>query len=226
MPLLYLVTESDRDAVFYRKCAERLGRRQFTDSRALRNRTGDGSEPVKKQLRYALQQARNSAAGGEEVCFIAAIDNDRSPHPENQRSLQREKLSRREQDSPARLPWMEETVTAMLGRNRAVWPMRVGMAVPVEMIESWTVKALGKDRPGGPMPHFSWRDDAGARDYYHPVKAPAQWKDLEQTARDHCDKQDDSAFYEHVVATISDDPAVLRDKSPSFALFHDQLAAW
>ena len=93
MALLYLVTESHRDAVFYEKCSARLTCRVFTWSQPLQNRKGDGSAAVQKQIEYALRQARNAARGPEEVCFIVAIDNDRTPHPENHATLQREKLS-------------------------------------------------------------------------------------------------------------------------------------
>ena len=57
MALLYLVTESDRDALFYEKCAARLTGRVFSWSQPLRNRKGDGSAAVQKQIEYALAES-------------------------------------------------------------------------------------------------------------------------------------------------------------------------
>lgn len=226
MSLLYLVTESDQDADFYHLCAEEFGRRQCPSPIRLRNRKADGSNAAKDQAKLALQQAVKLAGGEEEVCFVVAIDNDRSPNPENDRSLNRAKLYDKERRSPSVLLWIEGIVAEVLGNDARTWPLRVGIAVPVEMIESWTVKALGEDRPSGPLPHFSRQDDASARRYYHPVAPPLQWKDLENLARGRCGKLDAPSFYRHVVATISNDPEAMCGKSRSFDHFHQQLAAW
>ncbi|MCX6853277.1 MAG: hypothetical protein NTV80_00050 [Verrucomicrobia bacterium] len=226
MALLYLVTESERDAVFYRKCAEHLAERTISWSSALRNRKGDGSDAVKKQMGYALQSAKAAAGGEEEVCFIAAIDNDRTPHPENEKSLPRDKLSDLERTRPSRLKWVETTATNMLGENRSAWGLLVALAVPVEMIESWTVKAIGGEQSGGPEPHFSRRNQDKSRKYYHPIEPPPQWKDLERGLRDQIEKWDDESFYGHVVSAIASDPEHLRGKSTSFVHFHDQLLGW
>lgn len=226
MSLLYLVTESDRDAIFYQKCAERFGGRQFSWCRPLRNRKGDGSEAVRQQLKFALMQARQAAGGEEEVCFIAAIDNDRAPHAENHATLDRSKLSPPERDRAPRLDWMMAVITGVMGQDRAQWMLRIAAAVPVEMLESWTVKALNADQPGGPMPRFSWQHQQRASEYYRPIKPPLQWKDLENGAREACAHVDDEGFYEHVVHVIAAHPQALRAKSPSFEHFHDQLAAW
>jgi hypothetical protein len=226
MALLYLVTESERDALFYKKCAVQLGLRNVSWSTALRNRKGDGCAAVVKQLEYALKGANAAADGAEEVCFIAAIDNDRTPHKENERTLQRDKLSGIECQRPSRLAWIEATAIQLLGQNRSSWKLLVALAVPVEMIEAWTVKALDRELAGGPMPHFSRKNQSKALDYYRPVDAPEQWKDLERMARESIGRSDDETFYEHVVTVIAADPEQLRRRSHSFAHFHDQLTAW
>jgi|GEM_PF-967650 len=226
MALLYLVTESERDALFYLKCAVHLGLRDVSWSTALRNRKGDGSAAVEKQLEYALKGAMASAGGEEEVCFVAAIDNDRTPHPENEHTLQRGKLSGNELTRPSRLDWVEAAAIRLLGQDRSTWRLLVALAVPVEMIESWTVKALDGELAGGPMPHFSRQNQSKARNYYRPVEAPPQWKDLERMAREAVQLSDDESFYEHVVTVIAAEPTRLRDKSQSFTHFHEQLTAW
>lgn len=226
MAILYLVTESHRDALFYEKCAARLTGRVFSWSRPLQNRKGDGSAAVQKQIEYALRQARGASQGQEEVCFIAAIDNDRTPHPENQASLQRDKLSLGEQRRPARLPLMEAPISKVLGHDHAAWPLRVAIAVPVEMVESWIVKALNAELPGGPAPHFSRQDQQRARAYYAPADPPLQWKDLERSARDACGHHGDEDFYTHAVAVIAENAAALAGQVESFRLFRDQLLAW
>ena len=226
MSLLYLVTESDRDALFYEKCAARLTGRIFSWAKPMRNRKGDGSSAVQTQIKYALRQARGAAAGAEEVCFIAAIDNDRTPHLENAATLQRARLSHSEQTRPARLPWMHAVVHEVLGHDSAAWPLRVAIAVPVEMVESWIVEALGAELPGGPAPHFSRQDQQRARNYYAPADAPPQWKDLERSARAACERETDEDFYEHAATVIAQDAEALAARAESFRLFREQLAAW
>lgn len=226
MALLFLVTESERDALFYLKCAVHLGLRDVSWSTALRNRKGDGSAAVEKQLEYALKGAIASAGGEEEVCFIAAIDNDRTPHPENEHTLQRGKLSGIELTRPSRLDWVEAVALRLLGQDRSNWRLLVALAVPVEMIESWIVKALDRELAGGPMPHFSRQNQSKARAYYDPVNAPPQWKDLERVVREATGLIDDESFYEHVVTVIAVDPEQLRSKSLSFVHFHDQVTTW
>lgn len=226
MALLYLVTESDRDALFYEQCAARLTGCVFSWSRPLRNRKGDGSAAVQRQIEYALRQACGAAQGQEEVCFIVAIDNDRTPHPENAPTLIRERLSAAEQKRTARLPLMQEAVHRVLGHDAAAWPLRVALAVPVEMVESWIVKALDADLPGGPAPHFSWQHQQRARAYYAPAEAPPQWKDLERAAREACGYECDADFYRHATIAIAQSLDSLTARAESFRLFHAQLAAW
>lgn len=226
MSLLYLVTESDRDALFYQKCAARLTGRVFSWWKPMRNRKGDGSAAVQTQMKYALQQAQASAHGTEEVCFIAAIDNDRTAHEENAATLQRDRLSDVERNRKPRLPWMQSMVTQVLGSDRAAWPLRVAIAVPVEMLECWIVRALAADLPGGPAPHFSRQSQSKTRAYYHPLEAPLQWKDLERDARIVCGYDGDEEFYSHAVEAITAGAEGLAEKSLSFRLFLADLQAW
>lgn len=233
--LLYLVTESDNDAWFYALCAEKLTGRAF-DPQPLKNRKGDGISAVKKQLRYALRGARAAAGGAERVAFIAAVDNDRAPHDENGAQqdasgassptgtgLDRNKLIEAERNRERRHDWMLETVEGELGKNRSVWPMDVALAVPVEMIESWIVRAR-REQPPQPTPHFSRANSARARQYYAPSEPPPQWKDLageEQRASGHSNVRD---FYFEVAASLDADS--LAGRSLSFRMFKDWLDGW
>lgn len=228
MNLLYLVTESDYDAVFYALCAEKLTRISF-EPVPLKNRKGDGVAAVKKQLRYALRGARAAAGGAEPVAFIAAIDNDRAPHPENAApppagtGLDRARLNEKERERAGRLEWIEQVVVEVLSGNRNAWPLWVGLAVPVEMIESWIVRSRS-EHPPQPTPHFSKADSERARIYYAPSAPPPQWKDLDAAVREQCGHADKLAFYEQVVREM--DAEALAARSLSFRMFKEWLDVW
>ena len=235
MTLLYLVTESDNDAVFYTLCAAKMTGGEF-EPLPLKNRKGDGISAVQRQLKYALRCARAAAGGSQPVAFIAAVDNDRAPHEEHTTSaggdggqrrigtgLDHTKLSDCERARPNRLKWMMATVEGELGSNRSAWKMPVALAVPVEMLESWIVRALN-EQPPQPMAHFSVTDSDRARKYYHPTAPPPQWKDLaahEQSKRGCADKRD---FYCEVVKSL--DAQALASRSLSFRMFKEWLDGW
>lgn len=221
MSLLYVVSESRNDAFFYALCAARIAGCEFTPV-PMENRKGDGVEAVKVQLKYALRQARAAARGAEPVCFLAAIDNDRSPHPEND-PLDRARLVSQEQKRASRMEWMLATVEAVLGQNRNVWPLQVALAVPVEMIEAWIVRARRAAEPQ-PTPHFSNADSDRARRYYAPSAPPPQWKDLAAEDEKQCGNTDRLAFYEQVVRELDAD--ALAARSLSFRMFREWLDAW
>ena len=202
MSLLYIVSESGNDAFLYALLAERFAGRAFTPV-PLENRKGDGVEAAKLHLKYALRQARAAAGGAEPVCFLAAIDNDRSPHDEKH-GLDRTRLIAQEQRRPSRIGWLLAAVETVLGQNRAAWPMPVALAVPVEMIESWIVRAR-RDTEPQPMPYFSEADSDRARLYYAPTTPPPQWKDLAVIEQEKCGHEDILAFYEQVVRELDAD---------------------
>ena len=200
MSLLYIVSESGNDAFFYALGAARITGREFTPV-PMENRKGDGVEAVKVQLKYALRQARAAARGVEPVCFLAAIDNDRSPHPEND-TMDRARLVPQEQKRASRMEWMLATVEAVLGQNRNVWPLPVALAVPVEMIEAWIVRARREAEPQ-PTP---------------------QWKELAAEEEKQSGHTDRLAFYELVVRELDAD--ALAARSLSFRMFKEWLDAW
>ncbi len=221
MSLLYIVSESGNDAVFYALCAERITGREFTPV-PMENRKGDGEAAVRMQLKYALRQARAAAGGVEPVCFIAAMDNDRSPHEETH-GLDRTCLIAQERGRANRKLWMQEMIDTVLGQNRALWPMPVALAVPVEMIESWIFRAR-RDAEPQPMPYFSEADSARARLYYAPAEPPPQWKDLVAELQSECGHADKRAFYTQVAQEL--DAETLAARSESFRLFKAWLDEW
>jgi len=221
MSLLYLAAESEVDEDFYASCATRLTGRIFNKIR-LRNRKGDGVHAVQRQMKNAVVMARAAARGPEPVFFLAAIDNDRAPHAENA-ALNRALLIPEEQARPARAAWMLAVVEAVLTANRATWPCHVALAEPVEMMESWIVRARREVEPQ-PTPYFSKADSDRARLYYHPVAPPPQWKDLAALEQEQCGHADKLGFYEQVVREM--DAEVLAVRSLSFRMFKEWLDAW
>jgi hypothetical protein len=235
MTLLYLVTESDSDAVFYTLCAKKLTGSVY-DPVPMKNRKGDGVGAVKEQLRRALRMAKAAAGSSQAVAFIAAIDNDRAPHDEHGAheagdetgrrkgtGLERQKLNKAERDYPKRLEWMTKALEEELRPDRTKWPMPVAVAVAVEMLESWIVRSL-REHPPQPMPHFSKADSERARNYYAPSNPPPQWKDLaaEEHAKSGCTSKGD--FYQHVVNRLDAD--ALAQRSLSFRMFKEWLDDW
>ena len=221
MSLLYVVSESDADAFLYALCAEKFTGCAFTLS-VMKNRKGDGVDAVNRQLKYALILARAAAGGTETVCFIGAMDNDRAPHEENV-ALVRAQLVPKEQARENRSAWMLGTVEGVLGQNRDAWPLHVALAVPVEMIEAWIVRARREAEPQ-PTPHFSKADSERARRYYEPSAPPPQWKDLAAEEEKQCGHTDRLAFYEQVVRELDAD--ALAARSLSFRMFKEWLDAW
>ncbi|HYR57830.1 MAG TPA: hypothetical protein VEO95_04345 [Chthoniobacteraceae bacterium] len=221
MSLLYVVSESDGDAFFYALCAKKFTGCAFTLS-VMKNRKGDGVDAVTRQLKSALILARAAAGGAETVCFIGAMDNDRAPHEENI-ALVRARLVPKEQARENRIAWMLETVEGVLGQNREAWPLHVALAVPVEMIESWIVRARREAEPQ-PTPHFSNENSNRAGHYYAPSAPPPQWKDLAAEEQKQCGHMDRLTFYEHVVREL--DAGALAGRSLSFRMFKEWLDAW
>ena len=225
MALLYLVTEGRTDSTFFEQCAIRLSGQSFSWSDSLQPRKNSGSAALIKLLKDKLLQIKASAGGDEVVCCIAALDNDRSPHPENEKTLDRTRLIGGESECASRLEWMNLVVESVLGSDRSAWPLQFAAAVPVEMLESWSTKALNEDKPSQGLPHFSVKDSPSAEHYYH-GSPPLQWKDLERLAREKLGLPSDVDFYSYVVQVIAQDPDALASRSLSFLLFWEQLKAW
>ncbi|HYF34448.1 MAG TPA: hypothetical protein VD994_04085 [Prosthecobacter sp.] len=222
MSLLYIVAESDRDALFYTLCAEVVTGRGYT-LHSLRNRKGEGEAAVRRQMRYALQQAKSAAAAGD-VYFVASIDNDRAPHPENEQRLLRTQLIRKERERRSRLEWLDETLAEKLGSDPAVWTLPLAIAIPVEMIESWIIQILEPDADQRALPFFSLADTDRARAYYGRPDPPAQCKDRCEEHQQRLAQVDREDFL--VAVAVQLNPDALAARCRSFALFKEGLDGW
>jgi hypothetical protein len=219
--MLYIVAESDYDAYFYGLCAEWMTGVRY-EVFPIKSRKRSGYRAVQNLMGDNLSVARSQARAGAEVCFLAGIDNDRAPHPENE-TMNRNRLNDEERNRPSRHDWMMATVLKKLGQNRVAWPLPVALAVPVEMIESWIIRSRC-DAPLQPARYFSRADTLRAREFYESHTPPPQWKDLadeEQARGEYKDKWD---FYFDVVLNLN--PAELAARSLSFRLFKEWLDAW
>ena len=102
--------------------------------------------------------------------------------------MDRARLVPQEQKRASRMEWMLATVEAVLGQNRNVWPLPVALAVPVEMIEAWIVRARREAEPQ-PTP---------------------QWKELAAEEEKQSGHTDRLAFYEQVVRELDADALAAR----------------
>jgi hypothetical protein len=128
MPFIYIVAESEGDALFYLTCAERIHGTAF-DFKFCESRRGSGIAQARRMLRYMLADVRNSHGGGPGIFWIAAIDNDRAPqHPNGARPLGT--LTSADQRKTNRYTeLLAEASSQHVTDTDAI-------AVPVEMIES------------------------------------------------------------------------------------------
>ncbi len=230
MSLLYLAGESDADEDFFADCAEKVIGNRFQRVR-LRNRRGDGVDAVRRQAKNALLIAVAAAEGPEPVAFITGMDNDRAPHPENSKSspvstgLDRERLPDEDKRKDNRYDWLESLVKTARRQHKGEWRLSVAIAVPVEMIESWIVRALS-EHPPQPTPHFSTKGSSGVWEYYEQTvgDTPQQWKDLADAEIKRLRLADHRALRAHFVANL--DAEALARRSLSFRMFKEWLDAW
>lgn len=226
MNVLYIAAESDLDAGFYKLCAERVTGLGFADDlvETLRVRKRSGVDAVKKFLRDQLRVAHSRAKAGEAVHFIASMDNDRAPHPENEKRLSRSALCEEEQERQSRLEWIKQAAISVLGENAIVWPVKVAFAVPVEMIESWIIQILDSELDEKALPHFSLADSQRARLYYNRPDPPEQCKDRVKTLHEQSGLASRDEFYLSVVLAM--EPDHLASRCHSFAIFKQGLDGW
>ncbi|MDI1315374.1 hypothetical protein [Prosthecobacter sp.] len=218
MPFIYIVAESEGDALFYLTCAERVHGTAF-EYKFIDSRLGTGIAKARKMMRHMFAAIRNSGGGGPGIFWIAALDNDRAPqHPDGARPFGTLSASdQRKTNRHAEL--LAEASSHNVSRPGAI-------AVPVEMIESWVLQALS---PGArlDLPAFAEQEAALAIHYYrlnHRSSPPPQLKDLADAAMR---KRGCSDWYEFLIEVASQlDAETLAQQSRSFALFLDDLKRW
>lgn len=218
MPFIYIVAESEADALFYIACAERIHATAF-DFKFYETRRGSGIAQARRMLRYMLADVRNSSGGGPGIFWIAALDNDRAPqHPDGARPPGT--LAAFDQRKASRHAELHAEATA----QRVSIPGAI--AVPVEMIESWVLQALSADE-ALELPAFADQDSALAITYYqvnHRRRPPPQLKDLAHAAMQQHGYQDWTEFLIHIAGRLDAD--LLARQSRSFAQFRQALASW
>ena len=221
MKLLYIVSESDNDATYYAMCADLVTGNQY-EVVGIKSRKRRGYPAVQALLDGNLRRAHGEANMGSDVSFIVGIDNDRSPSEENA-GIDRSKLNEEERNRTSRLAWMSAIFEDVLGANRNAWPLPVAMAVPVEMIESWLVRAL-RNQELQPARYFSRADSLRAREFYRPLNPPPQWKDLAEEEHANTQIGTKPEFYLHVLTSCPLES--LAERSLSFRMFKQWLDTW
>ncbi|MEL6353951.1 MAG: hypothetical protein AAFR58_19670, partial [Cyanobacteria bacterium J06627_28] len=136
MGYLYLLSEDDSDDIFFSRCLAKItGKSYEVVSRRLRKR--GGISEVRKKLPLLIKQIQQTRLT-ENIFFLIAIDNDRSPlHPEHRRRDDFSRLTKQDQKKSCRLCEIERLMANTLGFDRNTWSVQGTVAIPVEMIESW-----------------------------------------------------------------------------------------
>ena len=106
-----------------------------------------------------------------------------------------------------------------LGPDRDAWPVKVAVAMPVEMIESWVLLLCDPHRPA--LPLFAEANQPSARAYYG-AAPPPQLKDLCRVEAAARGKSLGDYFWHAAEQNIEAVTAV----SPSFRMFVEELAQW
>ncbi|MDB6174109.1 MAG: hypothetical protein JWL59_3420 [Chthoniobacteraceae bacterium] len=217
MAYLYILSEGDKDELFYQILAERITGQTFDQPSNFRLRNGSNWKTAQAQGRLLLNCVKHWSAQ-QDIAVILAIDNDRapghpgsSPHPRALKGADLRKMPR--------YLLLLEMVTNALGTNRTEWPVKVAVAIPVEMIESWVLQLCNPTR--ATLPLFAESNQRSARDYYQGAPPP-QLKDLCKFEADALEKPLDEYFW-HAAEQDLDAAAAM---SPSLKMFVDELKQW
>jgi len=218
MPFIYIVAESEADALFYIACAERIHGTAF-DFKFYDTRRGTGIARARRMLRYMFAAVEQASGGGPGIFWIAALDNDRAPqHPDGARP-------------PGTLSAFDRCKASRHAELQAEASKHVvsapgAIAVPVEMIESWVLQSLSTGVVLD-LPAFAEQTAPLAIIYYqvnHRATPPPQLKDLARAAMQQHGHQDWTEFLIHLAGSL--DANLLAHQSRSFAQFHQALASW
>ena len=217
MAWLYILSEGERDELFYELIAERVTGRTFGRPSDFRLRHGANWKTALAGGRLLLNRVKHWTES-QEVAVILAIDNDRAPgHPgalPHPRPLVGHDLKK-----PPRFPAVMKMVTDSLGTDRQAWPVKVAVAMPVEMIESWVLLLCDPHRPA--LPLFAEAIQPSARAYYG-AAPPPQLKDLCKSEAAALGASLDEYFWRATEQNIEAAGA----SSPSLRMFVNELAQW
>ena len=173
-PLLYLLTEDDRDDLFFEASLETITGRNFDLRPTNRLRKGGGVSSLRKALPAFCNDLKHS--GELEAYFIVAIDNDRAPDS-TRNGWRPTGLSKRDQSKGCRYSEITKILDRHLGRDREKWPAKGNIAVPVQMLESWVILSLDPSAEDEALPMFPEQSKQAAKNFYK-GNAPPQLKDI------------------------------------------------
>jgi hypothetical protein len=217
MAFLYILSEGERDELFYELIAERVTGHKFERTSDFRLRHGANWKSALAGGRLLLNRVKYWKEP-QDVAVILAIDNDRAPGHPGSLPLLRPLVGYDLRKQP-RYPAVKQMIVDALGDIRRAWPVDVAVAMPVEMIESWVLLLCDPNRPD--LPLFAESNQQSARAYYG-SQPPPQLKDLCKAEASNLGKSLDEYFWH---ATDQNIQAAITS-SPSFKMFVEELEQW
>lgn len=215
---LYILCEGELDELFYERLCERITGQSYEQPQEFRVRRGSNFKTAIAAARVLLSRFRHWTQP-QDVAVIIAVDNDRAPsHPGS--SPAPRPLPPLDLKKAPRYSALVALVNEMLGADPSTRSVDAALAVPVEMIESWLLLLLDPAREE--LPLFSDVSPI-SRHYYGGKNPPPQLKNLRDEAAATRGLSLDDLFYE---AADQGDLDRLAARSPSFALFRDDLKQW
>ena len=214
---LYILCEGELDEMFYEHIAERITGETFQSDEEFRVRQGSNWKTAMAAAQLLLNRFKGWKTP-QEVAVIIAVDNDRAPGHPSGRTYPRA-LPKADQKKEPRYPKLAALVEKTLGKDPEQRPVKVALAVPVEMIESWVLTLLDPDREE--LPLFSEASSELAKQYYG-GKPPPQLKDLRDAEATKRGLSRDELFW----AAAGCDLEVGASASPSLQLFLNDLKSW
>jgi hypothetical protein len=221
---VYILSEDDNDDHFYEGCLNKITG-ICHEVVPLRLRKNGGISEVRKKLPILLKTIQYSGHV-ENAWFLVALDNDRSPiHPDHTKPADFSKLPRDDQTKTCRYCDLERVVTEKLGTDRQQWPIKGVIAVPVQMLETWLLLIANpiKHNDEKSLPMFAEKGKPSTRDYYK-SNPPPQLKDLKEVEKQRLEIESNGEFCKYCADQLN--PVDLRQRSPSFKQFMDEINAW
>ena len=217
MPYLYILSESERDELFYELIAERVAGHAFERPADFRTRRGANLASALAAGRLLLNRFKNWSEP-QNVAIILAVDNDRAPsHPGS--SPHPRPLVGHDLKKAPRHPALVKMVGAALGADRSTWPVDVAVAMPVEMIESWALLLCNPLRPS--LPLFAKSSQPSAH-FYYGAKPPPQLKDIRDAEAAELRQSLDEYFWHAGEQNLEAAMAV----SLSLRMFVEEIRQW
>ncbi|MBE2284146.1 MAG: hypothetical protein IAE77_11875 [Prosthecobacter sp.] len=214
---LYILSEGELDEMFYERLAERVTGFTFMQDEEFRLRHGANWKTAMASARLLISRFKHWQEK-QDIAVIVAVDNDRASGHPGGRSYPKP-LPKPDQSKAPRYEALQQMLFAALGSDPSRWPVKVALAVPVEMIESWVLLLLNPQREE--LPPFSQASQGLARLYYGKVPPP-QLKDLrdEEVKARGVDRM--QLFWDAAEQPL--EPAMAA--SESLRMFVEQLQGW